>query len=57
MPMVWQLQVCTMGKETNSFDYKTLASYLLPKDILKFFDVTGVQEEHTNKVDQTGQRL
>ena len=23
-----------MGKKTNSFDYKTLASYLLPKDIL-----------------------
>lgn len=36
-----------MGKKTNSFDYKTLASYLLPKDILKFFDVTGVEEVHT----------
>ena len=36
-----------MGKVTTSFDYKTLASYLLPKDILKFFDVTGVEEVHT----------
>jgi uncharacterized membrane protein YkvI len=35
--------VNTMGKETNSFDYRTFASYLLPKNILKFFDVTGIR--------------
>lgn len=46
-----------MGKKTNSFDYKTLASYLLPKDILKFFDVTGVEEVHTGNVDLTGTEI
>ena len=46
-----------MGKETNSFDYRTFASYLLPKNILKFFDVTGIKEEHTNTVDQTGTEI
>ena len=29
------------------FDYKILASYLLPKGILEFFDVTAVNEDHT----------
>ena len=46
-----------MGKGTNSFDYRTFASYLLPKNILKFFDVTGIKEEHTNTVDQTGTEI
>ena len=32
-----------MGKGTNSFDYRTFASYLLPKDILKFFEVTDIE--------------
>ena len=55
--MVQHPQVNTMGKETNSFDYRTFASYLLPKNILKFFDVTGIKEEHTNTVDQTGTEI
>ena len=46
-----------MGKKTNSFDYKTLASYLRPKDILKFFDGTGVEEVHTGNVDLTGTEI
>ncbi len=33
-----------MSKQT-AFDYKILASYLLPKGILEFFDVTDVNEE------------
>ena len=46
-----------MGKETNSFDYRTFASYLLPKDILKFFEVTDIEEEHTGQLDQTGTEI
>ncbi len=43
-----------MGKKTSTFDYKTLASFLLPDGILDFFDVTGVSEEHTGKYAETG---
>ena len=46
-----------MGKGTNSFDYRTFTSYLLPKDILKFFEVTGIEEEHTGQLDQTGTEI
>ena len=46
-----------MGKGTNSFDYRTFASYLLPKDILKFFEVTDIEEEHTGQLDQTGTEI
>ena len=34
-----------MSKQ-SAFDYKILASYLLPKGILEFFDVTAVNEDH-----------
>lgn len=43
-----------MGKKTSTFDYKTLASFLLPDGILDFFDVTDVSEEHTGKYAETG---
>lgn len=43
-----------MAKTTSAFDYKTLASYLLPKGILEFFDVTNVYEEHTGGKDIRG---
>ena len=46
-----------MGKGTNSFDYRTFTSYLLPKDILKFFEVTDIEEEHTGQLDQTGTEI
>lgn len=32
-----------MNKQ-SAFDYKILSSYLLPKSILEFFDVTAVNE-------------
>ena len=35
-----------MSKQ-SAFDYKVLASYLLPKGILESFDVTAVNEDHT----------
>lgn len=38
----------------QSFDYKILASYLLAKFILDFFDVTDVIEDHTGIIEETG---
>ena len=43
-----------MGKKTSTFDYKTLASFLLPEGILDYFDVTDVIEEHTGEYAETG---
>ncbi|UKI45901.1 MAG: hypothetical protein L6V92_10665 [Phocaeicola vulgatus] len=42
-----------MSKQ-STFDYKILASYLLPKGILEFFDVTAVNEDHTGIIEETG---
>ena len=42
-----------MSKQ-SAFDYKILASYLLPKGILEFFDVTAVNEDHTGIIEETG---
>ena len=39
-----------MSKQ-SAFDYKILASYLLPKGILDFFDVTAVNEDHTGIIE------
>ena len=35
-----------MGRKSSSFDYRALAGCILPKDILRFFDVTGIEEAH-----------
>ena len=40
------LNFAAMSKQ-STFDYKILASYLLPQGILEFFDVTAVNEDHT----------
>ena len=37
-----------------AFDYKILASNLLPKSILEFFDLTDVTEDHTGIIEETG---
>lgn len=37
-----------MSKQ-SAFDHKILSSYLLPKSILEFFDVTAVNEEQLVK--------
>lgn len=42
-----------MSKQ-SAFDYKILASYLLPKGILEYFDVTSVNEDHTGIIEETG---
>ena len=44
----------SMGKKASTFDYRILAGYLLPKDMLDFFDVTDVEEKHTGKILETG---
>ena len=40
--------------EKAAIDYRTLAGFMLPKNILRFFDVTGIEEEHTGRSDPTG---
>lgn len=47
------LNFAAMSKQ-STFDYKILASYLLPKGILEFFDVTAVNEDHTGIIEETG---
>ena len=43
-----------MGEKT-AINYRTLAGFMLPKDILRFFDVTGIEEEHTGRCDPAGE--
>ena len=45
-----------MSKQ-SAFDYKILASYLLPKGILEYFDVTAVNENHTGIIEYTGDNV
>lgn len=47
------LNFAAMNKQPT-FDYKILASYLLPKGILECFDVTAVNEDHTGIIEETG---
>ena len=47
------INFAAMNKQ-STFDYKILASYLLPKGILEFFDVTAVNENHTSIIEDTG---
>ena len=47
------LNFVAMSKQ-STFDYKILASYLLPKGILEFFDVTAVNEDYTGIIEETG---
>ena len=47
------ITIAPMSKQ-SAFDYKILASYLLPKGILEFFDVTAVNEDHTRILEETG---
>lgn len=38
----------------STLGYKIPASYLLPKGILEFFGVTGVNEDHIGIIEETG---
>lgn len=44
------INFAAMDKQ-STFDYKILASYLLPKGILGFFDVN---EDYTGIIEETG---
>lgn len=44
-----------MGRKSSSFDYRTLAGCILPKDILRFFDVTGIEEKHAGRFGPDGE--
>lgn len=37
--------------------YESLASIILPEDILDLFEVIKIEEEHTDKVDETGTKV
>ncbi len=50
------INFAAMNKQ-STFDYKILASYLLPKGILEFFDVTAVNENHTGIIEYTGDNV
>ena len=42
-----------MAKKINTFDSTTLLQYMFPKDMLKYFEITNAEEEHTGKYDET----
>jgi len=42
-----------MAKQSNTFDSTTLLQYMFPKDMLKYFEITNAEEEHTGKYDET----
>jgi hypothetical protein len=42
-----------MAKKNNTFDGASLLHYMFPKDMLKYFEITGAEEEHTGKYDET----
>ena len=44
-----------MGRKNSSFDYRTLAGCILPKDILRLFDVTGIEEKHAGRSGPDGE--
>lgn len=46
-----------MAKKISQFDYKTLVSYMLPKGMLKYFEVTSVEEESTGVMDETNTEI
>ena len=46
-----------MGKKENNFDFELLVRYMLPKDILDSFEITGIREECTGVLDETGTEI
>jgi hypothetical protein len=44
----------TMKKEQAPFDYMKLVEFFLPKDILKYFEVTDIKQETTDFKEVTG---
>ena len=46
-----------MAKKKNHFDSSMLLSYMFPKDMLDYFEVTDASEEYTGKLDETGTEI
>lgn len=46
-----------MKKKENNFDFELLVRYMLPKDILDSFEITGIREECTGVLDETGTEI
>lgn len=46
-----------MKKTTSTFDYELLVRYMLPKGILDSFEITGIEEENTGQLDETGTEI
>ena len=46
-----------MKKQSTPFDYSTLVSYMLPKDILDSFEINRIEEEDLGITDETGTEI
>ena len=46
-----------MKKQSTTFDYSTLVSYMLPKGILDSFEINRIEEEDLGIKDETGTEL
>ena len=46
-----------MAKKSSTFDSTSLLQYMFPKDMLKYFEITNAEEEHTGKYDETNTEI
>ena len=51
------MYLCGMAKTKDTFDSTSLLRYMFPKDMLKYFEITGAKEEHTGKYDETNTEI
>ena len=46
-----------MAKTNDTFDITSLLRYMFPKDMLKYFEIIGAEEEHTGKYDEVNAEI
>ena len=46
-----------MAKTNDTFDITSLLRYMFPTDMLKYFEITGAEEEHTGKYDEVNAEI
>ena len=51
------MYLCGMAKTNDTFDITSLLRYMFPKDMLKYFEITGAEEEHTGKYDEVNAEI
>lgn len=51
------MYLCGMAKTNDTFDSTSLLRYMFPKDMLKYFEITGAEEEHTGKYDEVNAEI